>query len=82
MSLRPRLALAFVFFALVFSSNSGFAKGRQASAASEQEKIVATVGTVFTAALTDDFAKFDSVVAPGFICMTGALGSMEILFST
>lgn len=71
MSLRPRLPLALVFFALVFLPNIGVARGQQASTTSEQEKIVATVGTIFTAALTDDFAKFDSVVAPGFYMYDG-----------
>jgi hypothetical protein len=71
MSLRPCLALAFVFFALLFSPNISVAKNQQASAAAEQDKIVATVGTIFTAALTDDFAKFDSVVAPGFYMYDG-----------
>ncbi len=71
MSLRARLIVASVLFALLFSPNRGFAKGQQASTTAEQEKIVATVGTIFTAALTDDFAKFDSVVAPGFYIYDG-----------
>jgi Domain of unknown function (DUF4440) len=70
MSLRPRFALAFVFFALILSPNISLAKG-QGSTSAEQEKIVATVGTIFTAALTDDFAKFDSVIAPGFYIYDG-----------
>lgn len=71
MSIRPRLALAFVFFALLFSTNVSLAKGQQASTTAEQEKIVSTLGTIFTAALTDDFAKFDSVIAPGFYMYDG-----------
>jgi hypothetical protein len=71
MSLRPRLTFAFVLFALLFSPNISFAKGQQGATAAEQEKIVATVGTIFTAALTDDFAKFDSVIASGFYMYDG-----------
>jgi Domain of unknown function (DUF4440) len=71
MSLSPRVALILVFFALLSSSKISHAKGQQTSTAAEQEKIVTTVGTIFTSALTDDFAKFDSVIAPGFYIYDG-----------
>ncbi|WP_260737308.1 nuclear transport factor 2 family protein [Tunturiibacter lichenicola] len=71
MSLCRRLALTSVFIALVSSPTISHAKGQKAPTAAEQEKIVATVGTIFTSALTDDFAKFDSVIAPGFYIYDG-----------
>ncbi|WP_158792309.1 nuclear transport factor 2 family protein [Granulicella sp. L60] len=71
MSLRRCLALTLVFFALLSSSKISHAKTQHAPTAAEQEKIVATVGTIFTSALTDDFAKFDSVIAPGFYIYDG-----------
>jgi Domain of unknown function (DUF4440) len=37
----------------------------------EEQQIVDTVSTIFTAALTDDVAKFDSVIAPGFYIFEG-----------
>ena len=40
--------------------------GNMNAGTEEQQQIVNTVSTVFAAALTDDVAKFDSVIAPGF----------------
>jgi hypothetical protein len=37
----------------------------------DEQQIVATVSTVFDAARTDDVAKFDSVIAPGFYIFDG-----------
>ena len=37
----------------------------------EEQQIVDTVSTIFTAALTDDVAKFDSVIAPDFYIFEG-----------
>jgi hypothetical protein len=70
-SVRLRLTLTLVFFALLSSPSVSQAKGIHTSTAAEQEKIVTTVGTIFTSALTDDFAKFDSVIAPGFYIYDG-----------
>jgi ketosteroid isomerase-like protein len=40
--------------------------GAHPTLTAEQARIVDTVGTIFTAARTDDVAKFDSVIAPDF----------------
>jgi ketosteroid isomerase-like protein len=40
--------------------------GNMNAGTEEQQQIVNTVSTIFAAALTDDVAKFDSVIAPGF----------------
>jgi ketosteroid isomerase-like protein len=43
----------------------------QSSEATEQAKIVETVKAIFAAATTDDLAKFNSVVSPGFYMFDG-----------
>jgi ketosteroid isomerase-like protein len=53
---RTRLVLAVV---TLFAGNMN-------AGTEEQQQIVNTVSTIFAAALTDDVAKFDSVIAPGF----------------
>jgi ketosteroid isomerase-like protein len=40
-------------------------------AGTEEQQIVDTVSTIFAAALTDDVAKFDSVIASGFYIFDG-----------
>jgi ketosteroid isomerase-like protein len=61
------MALAATAFALAFSS----ARAQQKLATADQTQIVDTVKTIFTAALADDVAKFDSVVAPDFYIFDG-----------
>jgi hypothetical protein len=41
------------------------------NAGTEQQQIVDIVSTIFTAALTDDVAKFDSVIASDFYVFDG-----------
>jgi ketosteroid isomerase-like protein len=41
------------------------------NAGTEEQQIVDTVSTIFTAALTDDVAKFDSVIASDFYIFDG-----------
>jgi hypothetical protein len=65
MSSQLSIALA-VPFALIFSSNISTVRAQQKSLTSEQRQVVDTVSTIFTAARTDDVAKFDSVIASGF----------------
>jgi ketosteroid isomerase-like protein len=43
------------------------------NAETQEQEIINTVSTVFAAAATDDTAKFDSVIAPGFYIFDGGL---------
>lgn len=55
-----------VTFALLFSTIVSTARAQQKSLTPDQQQVVDTVSTIFTAARADDLAKFDSVIAPGF----------------
>src|ERR1700739_496093 len=57
---RTRLVLAVM---MLFAGNM--------NAGTEEQQIVDTVSTIFAAALTDDVAKFDSVIASGFYIFDG-----------
>jgi ketosteroid isomerase-like protein len=41
------------------------------NAGTQEQEVINTVSTVFAAAATDDTAKFDSVIAPGFYIFDG-----------
>jgi len=43
------------------------------NAETQEQEVTNTVSTVFAAAATDDTAKFDSVIAPGFYIFDGGL---------
>src|ERR1700751_6318346 len=43
------------------------------NAETQEKEIINAVSTVFAAAATDDTAKFDSVIAPGFYIFDGGL---------
>ena len=73
MSSQLRIALATFACALIFSPNVSSARAEQKSLTSDERQIVDTVGTVFTAALTDDVARFDSVVASDFYIFDGGV---------
>ena len=73
MSSQLRIALATFACALIFSPNVSSARAEQKSLTSDERQIVDTVGTVFTAALTDDVAKFDSVIASDFYIFDGGV---------
>ncbi|HSY67296.1 MAG TPA: nuclear transport factor 2 family protein [Edaphobacter sp.] len=66
MSLRHRISIATLAFALAFSGTISMASAQQESAPSNTTQIVDKVKTFFAAAGTDDLAKFDSVVTPDF----------------
>jgi hypothetical protein len=66
MSSRLHIALATTALALMFSVNPVTATAQQKLVTAEQAEIVDTVSTIFTAARTDDVAKFDSVIASDF----------------
>jgi hypothetical protein len=56
---------------LALSANPIAARAQQKSLTVDQARIVDTVSTIFAAALTDDVAKFDSVIAPDFYIYDG-----------
>jgi ketosteroid isomerase-like protein len=64
MSSRLHIALATTALALMLSVP--IAARAHPKLTAEQSQIVDTVSTIFTAARTDDVAKFDSVIAPDF----------------
>jgi len=65
MSSQLPIALA-VTFALIFSPSVSTVRAQQTGLTSDEQQVVDTVSTIFTAARADDVAKFDSVIAPGF----------------
>jgi hypothetical protein len=75
MSSRRRIALVTIAFA-VFSANISTVGAQQKLLTADQTQIVNTVSAIFTAARTDDVAKFDSVIASDFI------STMEVSDST
>ena len=70
MSSQLLIALALVF-TLIFSPNVSAARAQQKALTPEQRQVVDTVSTIFTAARTDDVAKFDSVIASDFCIFDG-----------
>jgi hypothetical protein len=66
MSSQLHTGLIAVTLMLALSANPIIARAQQKQLTADQARIVDTVSTIFTAALTDDVAKFDSVIAPGF----------------
>src|SRR5258708_10062883 len=64
-SMSSRLPIAFAA-ALALTLCEPITASAQPKLTSEQSQIVDTVSAIFTAARTDDVAKFDSVIAPGF----------------
>jgi hypothetical protein len=66
LSLRHRISVAAITLALVFPGPLSTTSAQQTSAASDTTQIVDTVKALFAAASTDDLAKFDSLVTPGF----------------
>jgi ketosteroid isomerase-like protein len=66
MSSKLHTGLIAVTLVLALSAHPITARAQQKLLTADQARIVDTVSTIFSAALTDDVAKFDSVVAPGF----------------
>ena len=71
MSSQRSIDLVIIAFALVFSANVWTAKAQQEPLTADQTQIVNTVSTIFTAAGTEDIAKFDSVIASDFYIFDG-----------
>jgi hypothetical protein len=55
----------------MFSVNPVTARAQQKLVTADQAQIIETVSTIFTAALKDDVAKFDSVIASDFYIYDG-----------
>jgi hypothetical protein len=71
MSSRRCNTLATVVFTVFFTTYTRTVEGEHRLLTPEQTQIVNTVSTVFTAARTDDVAKFNSVIAPDFYIFDG-----------
>jgi len=71
MSSRLHITLATTALVLMFSANPVTARAQQKLVTADQAQIVDTVSTIFTAARTDDVAKFDSVIASDFYIYDG-----------
>jgi hypothetical protein len=71
MSSRLHIAVATTALALIFAVKAATAGAQQKRATADQARIVDTVSMIFTAALTDDVAKFDSVIASDFYIFDG-----------
>jgi hypothetical protein len=61
------LALALIFSASIYAAE----RTQQQPVAVDQTQIIDDLNTVFAAARTDDVAKFNSVIAPGFYIFDG-----------
>ena len=73
-----RIVSTAIAFTLLFSLNASTVSAQQKALTADQTKIVDTMDTIFTAARTDDIAKFDSVVAPASTSSMEASVSTEI----
>jgi hypothetical protein len=71
MSSRLRIALATTALAAMSSVNPVTAGAEQKLVIGDQAQIVDKVSTIFAAALRDDVAKFDSVIASDFYIFDG-----------
>ena len=71
MSSRFRITLAMIGLALMSSAYLPPGKAQQKVLTNDQDQIVDTVNTVFTALRTDDAAKLNSVIAPDFYMFDG-----------
>jgi ketosteroid isomerase-like protein len=66
LSTRHRISIATITLAVVFFPQLSTATAQQKSPASDTTQIVDTIKAMFTAASTDDLAKFNSLVTPDF----------------
>ena len=71
MSSLLHIALATAALAVIVCANPVAAEVGQKPVNADEAQIVDTVSTIFTAALTDDVAKFDSVIASDFYMFDG-----------
>jgi hypothetical protein len=71
MSSRLYIVLATTVLPVMFFANPVSARVQQKRVIADEAQIVDTVSTIFTAALTDDVAKFDSVIASDFYIFDG-----------
>jgi ketosteroid isomerase-like protein len=71
MSSRLSMAFATIVFALGLSANLSTGEAQQKPITSDQRQVLDAVSTIFTAARTDDVAKFNSVIAADFYVFDG-----------
>jgi ketosteroid isomerase-like protein len=68
---RLLIALVTAASAVMLSASPVTARAQQKLVTADEAQIVDTVNTIFTAARTDDVAKFDTVIASGFYIFDG-----------
>jgi len=73
MSSRFCTVLLIVFFNLIFSASLTYARQQRKCFTADQNRIVDTISTLFTAIGTDDVAKFNSVTASDFYIFDGGV---------
>jgi len=73
MSSRFCIVSVIVFFSLILSANLAYARRQQKRPTADQDQIVDTISTLFTAIGTDDGAKFNSVIASDFYIFDGGV---------
>ena len=73
MSSRFCIVSVIVFFSLILSANLAYARRQQKRPTADQDQIVDTISTLFTAIGTDDVAKFNSVTASDFYIFDGGV---------
>jgi ketosteroid isomerase-like protein len=71
MSLQVRITQVTIGLALISSMPFSAARAQQKALTNEQNQIVDTVNAIFTAIQTDDAARLNSVIAPGFYIFDG-----------
>jgi len=71
LSLRHRISIATVCLILIYLNQPSAVRAEQKSAGSDTTQIIDTLRAIFTAARTDDTAKFDSLVTPNFYMYDG-----------
>ena len=77
MLLRIFTLFSTVGVALVLLPNVLPGKAVQDDLSADQKKVVNAVSTMFAAVRTEDVAKFDSAIAPGFYIFDGGSDSQE-----
>jgi hypothetical protein len=73
MSYKITAASARIAFTLILFAGISTSANAQQKLSSEQEQVVKTVSTIFTAAQLGDTAMFDSVISPDFYMFNGGV---------
>jgi ketosteroid isomerase-like protein len=71
LSIRPRISIATITLAVVFSAHLATAGAQQKSTVADTTEIIDTVKALFTDLSKDDLVKFNSLVTPDFYMYDG-----------